>query len=360
MTAAEPALLRAFPRLTRLPRLPLLTGPTPVEPFPVPGTGTDALWVKREDRSCPAYGGNKPRKLEFLLGNALDRGCRRVVTAGGLGTNHGLATTVLGRAAGLATTLVLIDQPMTPLVRETLLLQAAWGAEQLYGGNIPFAAVEALRALGRSAWRGERPQVVATGGSSWRGNIGFVAAALELAEQVRAGECPSPDELYVAVGTGGTAAGLAAGFALARLPVRVVGVLVSDILPPSRRALVGAARQVLRRLRRVDPSLPDVSVTPDAVELVTRQRGAGYGAPTPAGIDAVTAARTCGLSLEPTYTGKCLAEIRARGAEGALGPGPALYWHTYNAVDVRATAPQPLDARRLPPRLRAKIAEIPP
>ena len=359
MTHPEPAVLRAFPALTRLPRLPLLSGPTPVEAFPVAGGPPGRLWVKRDDRSAACYGGNKPRKLEFLLGNAIARGARRVVTTGGLGTHFGLATTVAGRGAGLATTLVLVDQPMTAHVRESLLLQSAWGAEQVWGGSVPGAAAQVLRVLARSRWRGERPMLIPTGGSSWRGDVGFVSAALELAEQVSAGDCPAPTALYVAVGSGGTSAGLAAGFALARLPVRVVGVLVSDILPPSKRALVAAANRVLRRLHRIEPALPAVRIANDAIEIVTRQRGAGYGAPTPAGLDAMAAARACGLELDPTYTGKCLAEIRARAADGTLGTGPVLYWHTYNAVDVRATAPGPLDASQLPARLRALCGETP-
>lgn len=360
MTDFEPAVFRMFPALTQLPRLPLLTGPTPVESFPVAGSEPGQLWVKRDDRSAACYGGNKPRKLEFLLGNAIARGARRVVTTGGLGTHFGLATTIAARSAGLATTLVLVHQPVTAHVRESLLLQSAWGAEQVWGGNVAGAAGQVLRVLARSRWRGERPRLIATGGSSWRGNIGFVSAALELAEQVHAGDCPAPRELYVAIGSGGTSAGLAAGFALARLPVRVVGVLVNDILPPSKRALVAAANRVLRRLRRIDPALPATRVEDDAVEIVTRQRGAGYGAPTPAGLDAIAAARACGLELDPTYTGKCLAEIRARAAEGTLGTGPVIYWHTYNGVDVRATAPEPLDPSRLPARLRALSGEPPP
>ncbi len=360
MTVGDLALLRISPGLTVLPRLRMLAGQTPVEPFAVAGLPPGAAWVKRDERSAPIYGGNKPRKLEFLIGNAIARRARRLVTTGGLATNHGLATTIAGRAAGLATTLVLVDQPLTAGVRESLLLQSAWGAEQISGGNVPGAAAQVLRVLARSTRRGERPLLIASGGSSWRGNVGLVAAALELAEQVGANDCPAPSEVYVAIGTGGTAAGLAAGFALARLPVRVVGVLVTDILPPSRRALVGAANRVLRRLRRIDRGVPATRVRSDAIEIVTRQRGAGYGAPTPAGLDAVAAARECGLQLEPTYTGKCLAELRARASEGALDAGPVLYWHTYNAVDVRTTAPLPLDPERLPPRLRARIEDAAP
>ena len=353
MTASELALFRSFPSLPgRIPHHPVLVAPTPVEPLPLPGFSEGSVWVKRDDRSCPLYGGNKPRKLEFVLGAALARGTRRLVTTGGLGTNHGLATTILGRDAGLDTTLVLVRQPLTPGVGRALLLHAAYGARLVYGANVPGTALQVLRVLAASTLRGERPFLVATGGSSRRGDAGFVSAALELAEQVRAGACPEPAEIYVPVGTGGTLAGLVAGLALTRLRSRVVGVLVTDILPPSPRSLARAARAVLAWLRRLEPTLPQARVDPADFDLVGGQLGAGYGAPTDAGRDAVAAAGACGLQLETTYTGKSLAEILERRRRDALPRGPVLFWNTYNGVDVAARAPQPLDPQALPPRFR--------
>ena len=297
----ELALWRALPALKdRLPRHPAVSVPTPVEPLPLPGVPDAGLWVKRDDRSCPLYGGNKPRKLEFVLGAALARGARRLVTTGGLGTNHGLATTILGRAAGLETTLVLVHQPVTDAVERALLLDAAYGAELVYGANVPGTAVQAARVLARATLRGERPYLVATGGSSAIGNVGFVSAGLELAEQVRAGDLPEPAAVYVAVGTGGTVAGLVLGLRLAGLATRVVGVLVTDILPPSPRVLAHRARATLAALRRRAPSLPDVPVAPDDFALVRDQLGAGYGAPTAAGREAVAIAAERGLALDTT------------------------------------------------------------
>jgi hypothetical protein len=109
---------------------------------------------------------------------------------------------------------------------------------------------------------------------------------------------------------------------------------------------------VLRWLQRLDRSVPSATVRAADFELVTRQLGAGYGAPTPAGAEARSAAEACGLRLEPTYTSKCLAEVRARRLEGALPEAPVLFWNTFNAVDVVARAPRPLDGATLPPRLR--------
>jgi D-cysteine desulfhydrase len=351
--SSEPALFRAYPALRhRLPRHPVVSFPTPVEPLALDGVRAGSLFAKRDDHCCPLYGGNKPRKLEFVIGTAVARGAGRLVTTGALGSNHGLATTIVGRDAGLATTLVLLRQPITPDVRRALLLDAAYGADLVYGANVAGTAAQVLRVLAASALRGERPFLVATGGSSIRGMVGFVSAALEVAEQVRAGTIPAPAQVYVAVGTGGTLAGLVAGFKLARLGVRVVGVLVTDILPPSRRSLAGRARAVLRWLRRAEPRIPEVDVSPADFDLVRDQLGAGYGAPTPAARDAVDAAAAGGLELETTYTGKCLAAIRERAARGELPEAPVLFWNTYNGVDVAALAPRPLDPAALPAGFR--------
>jgi D-cysteine desulfhydrase len=183
---ADLALFRAFPGLRdALPRWPLLAGPTPVEPLALPGFVPGTLYVKRDERSAPGYGGNKPRKLEFLIGQALARGSRQLVTSGGLGTHHGLATAILGHSAGLRTSLILVHQPITAEVRESLQLAAAWGADLVYGRNVPGTAIQSLRVLTRSALRGDRPHLIWPGGSSARGNLGFVSAGLELGQQVK-------------------------------------------------------------------------------------------------------------------------------------------------------------------------------
>ncbi len=357
MHPSEIALFRAWPELReRLPRHPVLTQPTPVEPLALDGFPPGSLYVKRDDRCCPLYGGNKPRKLEFVLGEAAARGARRLVTVGALATHHGLATTILGRDAGLATTLVLLHQPVTAGVQRALLLHAAWGARLVYGANVPGVALQTARVLAGATLRGERPFLVAAGGSSLRGNAGFVSAALELAEQVHAGVLPEPAEIYLPVGTGGTLMGLAAGLRLAGLGTRIVGVLVTDILPPTPQGLARGARAVLAWLRRRAPKIPKIRFDAGDFELERSQLGAGYGAPTAAAREAVAAAAAAGLALETTYTGKCLAALRERAGRGALPAGPLLFWNTYNGVDIAARAPAPLDPAALPPRFRRFLA----
>jgi D-cysteine desulfhydrase len=353
MAEATPALFLAFPSLEgRLARCPFLGGPTPVERLPLAEAPGADLFVKRDDRSCPLYGGNKPRKLEFVIGAALERGCGRLVTTGALGTNHGLATTILGGAAGLATTLVLVDQPVTDEVREKLLFQAAWGAEQVYGRNVPGAVVQTARILARSGLRGERPFLISTGGSSSRGNAGFVSAGLELARQVGAGELPEPEEIYLPVGSGGSYAGLVVGLRLASLDTPVRGVLVSDILPPSPARLARLARRTLRRLRRLAPEMPLLRLGAADFPLLRDQVGPGYGAETAGAREALEAAAGRGLRLDGTYTAKCMAEVIARARRGALARGPVLFWNTYSSVDLAASVPRPATTESLPRALR--------
>jgi D-cysteine desulfhydrase len=353
VSRSEPALFRAFPALERsCPRHAFTTLPTPVEPFRLDGAPEGGLYVKRDDRSCAAYGGNKPRKLEFIIGAALARGARRIVTSGGIGTNHGLATTILGREVGLATTLVLVPQPVTAAVQRSLLLHVAYGADLVYGATVPAAALRGAAALAAAALRGERPFLVAPGGSSTAGTLGYVSAGVELAEQVRSGELPEPAEVWVPVGSGGTLSGLAAGLRLAGLTSRVVGVLVTDILPPSARGLARAANAALQRVRVLGGDVREIAITASDFDMVRDQLGPGYGAPTAAGREAVDAAARCGVRLETTYTGKTLAALRERARRGAWPDRPVLFWNTYSSVDVEAGVPRPLHPGLLPARFR--------
>lgn len=353
----EPALFRRFPALAgRIPHRRFLAGPTPVAPLALPGV--PELFVKRDERCTPLYGGNKPRKLEFVLGDALARGARRLVTTGGLGTHHGLATTIFARACGLATTLVLVDQPVTAEVRASLRLFAAYGAEVVDARRVRGAVWRTAVVLARSFARGERPRLVPTGGSSPTGNLGFVSAACELAEQVQAGLLPEPAAIFVPIGSGGTLAGLAVGLRLAGLRSELVGVLATDILPPSQGSLSRSARATLRRLCRADPGVRSPGFSPAGFTVATGQIGAGYGEPTDAAREARDVAGSAGLGLDLTYSAKCFAELLARARAGALPRGPVLFWHTFNAVDPKAGAPRASHrGAGLPARLRELARE---
>lgn len=346
------ALLRAVPDLRgRLPWVCCTRLPTPVQRLEQFGAAIGArhLWIKRDDGSGPLYGGNKPRKLEFMLGDAIARGKTAVMTFGGIGTNHGLATALYARHYGLRTLLLLVEQPVTEKVRHGLLLYHACGAEMHFAASVPAVAATAVALCARELARGHLPYVIPAGGSAPLGVLGYVNAAFELKEQIDAGAIPVPDHMFVPVGTAGTLAGLVLGCRLAGIKSRVVGVLVTDILPPTPARTARLANRAQAILRRAAPGLPSVRITADEVPIVTGFLGARYGMPTE---DARALrdelARLEGIPAETTYTAKCLAAVRALAAEPPYRDGVLLYWHTYSAVDPAATLAVSSDPRQLP------------
>ncbi|HEY2385448.1 MAG TPA: pyridoxal-phosphate dependent enzyme [Candidatus Binatia bacterium] len=350
--APATALERRFPGLAgRLPRVHLVDAPTPLQPLRALGRelGTD-LWIKRDDLTGAPYGGNKPRKLEFVLGAARRDGRKSVLTFGGIGTHHGLATTIAARGLGMRSLLVLVPQPVTDAVRHALLLDHAYGAELHFAASTPRAALIASALLARETLAGRRPLLIPPGGSSVSGTLGYVDAGLELAEQIAAGAAPEPEAVFVALGTGGTAAGLLLAFALAELRTRVVAVLVNDITPPSHARVMALARRAARHLHDLDPAVPrGPALASDRLAVVTDQLGAGYGAASVAGEDArQRLAALEGVALDSTYTAKCLAAVIADAAHAEQRGRTLLFWHTYSAVDPAvhlATLPDP---RQLP------------
>jgi D-cysteine desulfhydrase len=309
----------------RLPWEPLLSGPTPIELSP--GLA-DGVWVKRDDLTSRVYGGNKVRKLEFLLADARARGHRSLLTVGATGSNHVLATALFGRALGFAAThAVLFPQPAGADVarKERAFAEAAVGAARVPGKLlVPFgAAWRAAIALARGQGR---PYLIGPGGSSPLGSLGYVAAGLELAAQVRAGECPAPSEIWVPVGSGGTAAGLLVGLRLAGLSARLHAVQVVERPWVSAGGVVRLARRIAALLVGLGVDLPPRArrYRTDDLVLVTDQLGPGYAHPTPASKDACARAADAGLVLDTTYAGKTLAGLLARPAAG-----PRLFWLTY-------------------------------
>jgi D-cysteine desulfhydrase len=311
-----------FPALaTTLPRAELCDLPTPVRRLSGLERGRE-LWVKDDARSAPLWGGNKPRKLEWILGDARARGSRTVLTFGGLGTNHGLATALYARELGMGCVLALVDQPVDEHVEAQLVRLRASGARLHFTRTAPRTVLALPYLLARY-----RPYRVPPGGSSAVGAVGFVEAALELGEQVRAGELPEPEGIVLALGSGGSAAGLVGGLRLAGLQTRVHAVLVNDKLKLSEQVVLKLAGRTLRLLADRGAAVQDVR--PADVQLVHGFMGAGYGHPTPEGREAIDlAAREADLELEDVYTGKALAAALA----GLPGDGPLLYWHTHSAA----------------------------
>ena len=312
--AAQPLLHQRFPELQgSLPHLRLGTA-SPVRALAALGEG---IWLKDDSLYGDGpWGGNKVRKLEWILPDVRRRGKRTILTFGALGTNHGLATALYAREHGMRCVLALVDQPRDEHVERQLERIAASGAH-VYVTHTKARTVAMLPWL---MLRHGRAYFVPPGGSSPVGTLGFVEAALELGEQVRSGELPEPATVWCALGSGGTAAGLALGLRMAGLRTKVRAVHVNDGLKLSEETIVRLARRT---------PLPERDV--NDVEVVHGWLGAGYGHGTAEARRAIERAREAeDLVLDPVYTGKTMAALLDHLERGA--DGPALYWHTYNAV----------------------------
>ena len=333
----RPWLFEAFPALEpQVPWTPLVEAPTPVQPLEALSTHLGSeVWIKRDDQTSPIYGGNKPRKLEFLMGEALSRGYKTLVTGGGIGTNHGLATAIFGRKLGFHVVLGLFGQPVTAHVRKSLLLFHAYGAEMVYMDSL-------LRALWRyhvaERIRRRDAYFIDPGGSSPVGVLGFVDAGIELAMQVERKEMPLPKVIYLAVGSCGTMAGLVLGLRLAGLRTRVLGVQVAPRIFANSRTVLRLARKALKRLRRYDRDVPRVELTPRDVPIDADYYGRGYGHPTDTARRALALmTRSEGIGLDLTYTAKTLGGLLHRVRSGGE-KGPVLFWNTFNSVDLSRMA----------------------
>ena len=211
-----------------------------------------------------------------------------------------------------------------------------------------------LAMLRYADWRRLRPPYfLPTGGSSPLGAIGFVNAALELAGQVSAGEVPEPAQIFVALGSGGTASGLLLGLRLAGLRSRLIAVRVSDMMSLSPETVAGLANRSAKLLRRRGAALPPGDIRPEEVTVLSDWLGAGYGHPTPAAARAEEMLRDEeGLELEGVYTAKTMSALVGLVETGQLREGPVLYWHTYNALPLPFGTPSEADLRRLPRAFR--------
>ncbi len=339
MTA--PLLHDRFPALrSTLPHVALGTGPTPVRRLQA--VENAEAWCKQDGGYGDAYGGNKVRKLEWVLADARRRGSRTILTIGALATNHGLATAIYARRLGLETALVLVDQPLDDHVRAQLARLRASGAtlHLTHSTARTVAALPFLLARHADLRARRLPYYLPVGGSSPLGILGYVEAGLELGGQVAAGALPEPAHVVVPVGSGGTLAGLALGLRLAGLRSRAVGVVVNDRmrLDAGRTArLAGRAAELLRRRGAALPA--GAIVRPDDVLLTREWLGAGYGRPSAEAAGAAGLLRDAdGLALDPVYGAKAMAGLLGLARRGELAGGPVLFLATGDQLRQPAAA----------------------
>ena len=345
-------LFRSYPELEgKLPNTLLGNLPTPVHPLQK--LGVDNVGVKRDDQISDIYGGNKIRKLEFILAAPRLKRTRRVVTLGGIGTNHGLATAIFSSRMRTHCTLLLYYQPVTENVKQTLLLLGKFKADLIYRKTLWRTMVGYYLDC---RIRHPAAYFVYPGGSNIIGIIGYVNAAFELKDQIDQGILPQPSAIFCPLSSGGTLAGLALGFRLAGLDTRLIGVRVmpSHLGPFQACTPKTVARQIRRTysyLKKCHRDLPDISIRQPAI--LSDYYGKGYGSPTRAGSRASRLMLDKeGIFLDPTYTAKTVAAVLDYCRNYQTDRGPVLYWHTYNSVDLSAEAKK-VDYRILPECLQA-------
>jgi len=287
------------------------------------------VWVKRDDALGPAGGGNKTRKLEYLLADAVAAGAERIVTVGGPQSNHARLTAAAARMLGLEPHLLLFGkQPKR--ATGNLLLDQLVDARLHFIPPGPIASkpctFEELDAYVRehASKRVGDHYYIPLGGSNGLGSLGYVRAALEIEEQARFAGIEKA-WIVVATGSGGTLGGLVAGLRSIGSSLRLVGVDVAGIWRSYPELVARIANDSLELL-----GLP-ASVEPTDVSLVEGTYvGHGYAVPTSEGTAAIKhLARTEGLLLDPTYTSKAFAGLLDLHESGYFGDdGPVVFWHT--------------------------------
>jgi D-cysteine desulfhydrase len=288
------------------------------------------VWLKDESTfGDGGWGGNKVRKLEWIIPEARRRAVRTLFTVGGIGTHWGLAAALYGREHGLRTVLGLVDQPVDDHVRAQLARLEASGAELHRYRDPRRLRLAAPGLIALATLRDRRlPWYLPAGGSNAFGALAYAETGFEIAAQVEDGVLPEPATVVTAVGSGGTAAGLALGLRLAGLRTRVFGVVVNDAFPLDAPVIARLANRTADLLRDRGATAPIARVEPADVTMRTDWLGATYGDPTPASIEAVDAAERDELHLEPVYTGKSLAAIRDPARSDQL-PEPILWLNTH-------------------------------
>jgi len=343
-----------WPNLRALPKVSLADVPTPLEPMARLGDAVGAeIWVKRDDRTGARYGGNKVRKLEHLLGQAREVRADALVTLGAVGSHHVLATALYGRAQGFEVHALMTGQPRSSHAEDNARAVLNTGA-RLYPVRSYALVPAALAALvAKLRITRKRVFVIPIGGSDATGVLGYVEAGLELAQQLVT-ELPGkdPTAIYVALGSGGTAAGLAVGLAAAGVTIPIIGVRVTPKGIVGRTLLSALAHQAVNDIRARADRFPRIAALGmENLIIDDEELGDGYGVPTGRAEEAMRLANAeSGLHLDATYTAKTMAAL-IRDARGPRKGQRLLYVHTLSSAPMapllEGAPPLPKDLARL-------------
>jgi D-cysteine desulfhydrase len=307
-----------------LPRVPLVLSPTPLVPASrlSDAIGTE-VWFKRDDLTGRGLGGNKVRTLEYLLGDAQDKGCDALVSGAGPQSNWAMLAALSARAVGISPHLVFYGD--RPHVSGNLLLTQATGADIRYTGELDRGSVDPMlgKVADELAAAGHSPYVVPRGGATPVGCLGYVRAAAELLQQLPATGV-DPATLWVPTGSCGTQAGLLAGAHGLGWDVELVGVATSRTAEESQVRVRELAAATLDLLAADSSGLA-------APRVLGGFLGDGYGKASPAGAAAAElVAMTEGIFLDPVFGAKAMAGLLTEARNGNVR-GPVIFLVTGGA-----------------------------
>ncbi len=323
-------------RLRQFPCLPYLAAPSPLHPLPRLSHALNAngpqLWIKRDDELGPGLGGNKGRKLAYLMAEALIQGKRKVITYGGLQSNHARMTAAACAALGLQAHLFFFARQPEQFTGN-LLLNRILGAQMHFipfaGGGDASLTLETTNRLVHwiaSAFAGPSAYFIPVGGHNVTGCLGYVQAACEIHEQALSNKLPLDKiTIITAAGTGGTLAGLMAGFALLDSPIRVLGLDIGKLWKSFPQSIARLANELLKTLGSRNTF--DATAVPLIEETYA---GTAYAIPHPPAAEAIRLlARNEGILLDPVYTGKAFAGLLDLVCNGRFPTGNILvFLHT--------------------------------
>ncbi len=334
---SRPLLFERFPKLQEaVPWISLGEFPTPITRLANVENELDTdceLWLKREDQSSSLYGGNKVRKMEFVLADALGRGCDSLIGVGGIGSHQCCATARFAKEFGLAHRAAMFPQPVTAHVQQNLRYNLWCNTGLLYSPGYASTVLKIPSAYQQWQEDGRKPYFIYLGASTPLGTLGFVDMMLELREQIDAGMVSRPDRIYTAAGSSGTLAGLLLGQKLAGLEdIEIVGIATADRATANRLTLDYLSDSALANLRSIEPAIAASAEPPwSSMEFDRSHFGGTYGIPTHEGMAALEMLeRLEHVTLEATYTAKTMAAMLAD-ARRESGK-KLLMLHTYNGA----------------------------
>lgn len=310
-----------LPDFSSVPRIILVKNPTPIfRANKISSLLKAEVWVKEDGMTNQIYGGNKPRKLEFLLGEAKQRKYEKLVTSGGTGTHHGIASTIFGKGEGFKVSLHLFRQYQTPHSEKNFKFLKK-NADEIHLYNSPLRAF--LGAFVQCK-REKKSYYIPPGGSNSLSDLGYVIAVFELKKQIDEGIAPDFDAIFVPGGSLGTGTGIIAGSSLLGSKWQIIVVRVVDLFAVNKLML----KIRLMITKNFLKTLGARKFFPVKWKIDHSEFGEEYGKPTEECKRAVEIFSEEGIKLEETYTGKTAASLIKWVKEKNLEGKKILFWKT--------------------------------